>query len=598
MAQFGDPNPASSPSPEVPVPRDHPGHGQLPTGRLPGFNPSQSNSTDHGDPQASEADGPWRPSLVSRRRNQWRQYKHVKHEYEPKGDAHGVNPSPQKRLENAESRFLTMPVLPVRSKPVSREQRPIPTRSLTVNPPQPADNKGTLPRSGSSLGNVRRRSSAPVTEFSPPTIVPAPTSRPEPVGPSPEGRGPSRSRRGRAGGPALPKPSLPLLYLIRFIILGVGVAAIAGTLLAALSPARQTSSTAQPAQGPAALEPPAAGITSRGSALPSRVDDLKLTDELTRFKAQIEQLVTLTPGLTPTLFALDLDSGRYVDLKGSQVVAAASTIKVPILIAFLQQVDGGTMGLNQTLVLKENQVASGSGSMANDPVGTQYSALEVATRMIINSDNTATNMLIDALGGQEALNQRFAEWGLGSTVLHSPLPDLEGTNTTSAHDLALIMALIDQGGLLSPRSRDRMLSIMQRTASRNLIPKGIGADSSSIVANKTGDIATSLGDVALVDTANGRRYVLAILVQRPDNDGRASELIRRVAEATQKELNQPIAPVGRPGNDASPPSPADTGSPFSPSEQIPDTSGQQSVPSQMPDAPGDPASAGGQVPPG
>ncbi|MFZ4640400.1 MAG: serine hydrolase [Nodosilinea sp.] len=493
-----------------------------------------------------------------------------------------------------------MPVLPVRSKPVSREQRPIPTRPLTVNPHHPANHKGPLPKPGSPLGNAQRRSSAPVTEFSPKTIVPAPTSRPELPGSSPEGRGPSRSRRGRAGGPALPKPSLPLLYLIRFIILGVGVAAIAGTLLAALSPARQASSTAQPAQSTAALESPPAGIISRESAVPSRVDDLKLTDELIRFKAQIEQLVTLTPGLTPTLFALDLDSGHYVDLKGSQPMAAASTIKVPVLVAFLQQVDGGTMGLNQTLVLKENQVASGSGSMANDPVGTQYSALEVATRMIINSDNTATNMLIDALGGQEALNQRFAEWGLGSTVLHSSLPDLEGTNTTSAHDLALIMALIDQGGLLSPRSRDRMLSIMQRTASRNLIPKGIGADSGSIVANKTGDIATSLGDVALVDTANGRRYVLAILVQRPDNDGRASELIRRVAEATQKELNQPIAPVGRPSNDASAPAPptTDTGSPFSSPEQIPHTSGQQSVPSQMPEAPGNPASAGGQVPPG
>jgi beta-lactamase class A len=329
------------------------------------------------------------------------------------------------------------------------------------------------------------------------------------------------------------------------------------------------------------------------------VSDLKLTDELTRFKAQVEQLATLTPGLTPTLFAMDLDSGHYIDLKGRQAMAAASTIKVPILVAFLQQVDGGTMSLNQTLVLKENQVANGSGSMANDPVGTQYSALEVATRMIINSDNTATNMLIEALGGQQALNQRFADWGLDSTVLHNSLPDLEGTNTTSAHNLALLMALIDQGGLLSPRSRDRMLSIMERTASRNLIPKGIGADSGSIVANKTGDIATSLGDIALVDTANGRRYVLAILVQRPDNDGRASELIRRIAEATQKELNQPIVPVGRPpGNDGVSPAPTDTNLAVPSSPQLPDTSGQLSVPSQPSTSPGGPASAGNQVPPG
>ncbi|NJL48353.1 MAG: serine hydrolase [Leptolyngbyaceae cyanobacterium SM2_5_2] len=271
---------------------------------------------------------------------------------------------------------------------------------------------------------------------------------------------------------------------------------------------------------------------------------LQPVSELTRLKAQLEQLATLTPGLTPSLYALDLDSGRYVDLEGSKTVAAASTIKMPILVAFLQQVDAGNIALNQTLALQEQQVAGGSGSLGNDAVGSEYTALEVATRMIIDSDNTATNMMIDVLGGIEALNQQFAAWGLEATVLRNPLPDLEGTNTTSPKDLALLMALIDQNGILSSRSRDRMLSIMQRTVNRSLIAYSL--TDGSIVANKTGDIAMALGDVALVDTPNGQRYVMALMVQRPDNDGRASELIRRLTEATHAELNQPLAPVGRP----------------------------------------------------
>jgi beta-lactamase class A len=226
------------------------------------------------------------------------------------------------------------------------------------------------------------------------------------------------------------------------------------------------------------------------------------------------------------------------------LIAAASTIKVPILIAFLQQVDAGTLALNQSLMLQEEYIAGGSGNMRSEAVGNEYTALDVATRMIVISDNTATNMMIAALGGIEALNQTFAAWGLESTLLRNPLPDLEGTNVTSAKDLALIMALVDQGGLLTPRSRDRLFSIMQRTQNDSLIPSGI-ADR-SLKANKTGDIGSMLGDVALIDVPNGKRYVLALMVQRPNNDGRASELIRRMTETIHAEMAQPVAPVGSP----------------------------------------------------
>jgi beta-lactamase class A len=379
----------------------------------------------------------------------------------------------------------------------------------------------------------------------------APSERPVPSGAATPSDVPLRQRQR----PATPrrrmvKPPLPVLYLIRLIILGVGVAAIAGTLLSVLSPANVASSGRDTAAAPRATPTRAAagGLITGGRA--TAVVDLGLNSEMTRLKAQLEQLATLTPGLTPVAFGLDLDTGRYVNLGGESAIAAASTIKVPILIAFLQEVDAGTMALNQSLIMEEHHVAGGSGTMRNDAMGTEYTALDVATRMIVTSDNTATNIMIDALGGQDALNQLFAVWGLESTVLRNPLPDLEGTNTTSARDLALIMALIDQGGLLTMRSRDRLISIMQRTVNRSLIPFGI--NDGSLMANKTGDIGALLGDVALVDVPNGKRYTLAVLVQRPNNDGRASELIRRMTETIHGEMKQPIAPVGNPSARPSP----------------------------------------------
>lgn len=583
----------------------------------------------------TETDGA-NPALLSRRRNQWRQYKHMTFDMGSSSNPNPVQPTatPPSPAPAEVRPQLTMPRLPARS-PGGRPAPPsgpvnlaptsgkgsekVPqTRGLyRSSAPRFEGNQGAYPEaafpeqlrsqpSGPSHGKVTplnsSRSAALRTQVTTRggyarSADPLPLRSSDPrettqSGPSSALAGPdqTRLRRSRASAPTLPRAPRSVLYLMRLLILGVGVAAIAGTLLAALSPAKQASRTSEPL--PAALSPADSGRGLTAGRLPQQVTDLQLSSELTRFKAQVEQLVTLTPGLTPSIFALDLDSGHYLDLQGSQALPAASTIKVPILVAFLQQVDGGTLALNQTLALQETQIASGSGTLANEAVGSEYSALEVASRMIINSDNTATNMIIDALGGMEVLNQKFAEWGLTATVLRNPLPDLEGTNTTSTRDLAMLMALVDQGGLLSPRSRDRLLNIMQRTANRSLIPTGIGNQDGTIVANKTGDIATLLGDVALVDTANGHRYALALLVQRPDNDGRASELIRRLTEITHTEINQPLSPVGRPPDPVAPPLPVV-------GEESPVEGATPPVMESQPALPADsPGQSGNAVPPG
>lgn len=346
-----------------------------------------------------------------------------------------------------------------------------------------------------------------------------------------------RDRKPRRRSKPAPRP---VLYGIRLLILGTGIAAITGTVLS-LNPARTGQSTDSSANEPnsTALAP----LSGRRQAAPATSVPLPLATELTHVETELVSLEAMTPGLSQAVFFYDLDTGNYIDLNGTSPVAAASTIKVPILVAFLAAVDEGTLRLDQAMTLREDVISGGSGDMQTHAIGTQYTALEVATEMIVNSDNTATNMMIELLGGRDRLNQMFQAWGLQATVLRNPLPDLEGTNTTSSADLVRVMVLVDQGELLSLRARDRMFNIMQRTYTRTLIPGGL-EDETAVVLNKTGDIGTSLGDVALVDAANGKRYIMSILVARPHNDGRANELIRRVAGRIHQEMNQPISPVG------------------------------------------------------
>lgn len=361
-----------------------------------------------------------------------------------------------------------------------------------------------------------------------------------------------------------------MLSAIWILVGGLGLATIFGTILA-----NRPGGTSNAALTSAVITPD----SGNSSNFP-----VPLGQEIPELKAQLDKLPTLFPGLEFKAFYIDVDTGNYVDVNGREAVAAASTIKLPILLAFFEEVDKGNIDLNQTIAILPAQIAEGSGDMQTSPPGTQFTILEVVTQMIINSDNTATNMIIDLLGGAEVLNQRFTSYGLEETRLNSPLPDIEGTNTTSARDLAHSMLLV-QSDRLKMRSRDRVLNILERTANKKLLAAGL-EEKGALIYNKTGFINKMLGDVALVDLSNGKRYVVSVLVERPDNDGRALELIHNISGRTYQYTDQAIkpavTPLGNPeGNPESNPEGNPTGNPAanSPAADVPQTGNSSASPS-------------------
>ncbi|MFY7695221.1 MAG: serine hydrolase, partial [Cyanobium sp.] len=186
----------------------------------------------------------------------------------------------------------------------------------------------------------------------------------------------------------------------------------------------------------------------------------------------------------------------------------------------------------------------------NKPDGTRFPFHEAATEMIRVSDNSATNLLIKRLGGKEVLNATFQELGLGATVLRNWLPDLDGTNTTRARDLARSIALVDTGEKLGPRARDLFREILGTSATNTLLPAGMlkglskeapDPDSELLpygvkVYNKTGDIGIAYSDAGLIQLPNGQRAVAAFMVKGPFNDPRSAELIRAMAAEVARAL--------------------------------------------------------------
>ena len=321
-----------------------------------------------------------------------------------------------------------------------------------------------------------------------------------------------------------------ILYAIRLLIVGVGIGAIVGTILSVLDPASRI--TTADSQSIPAIEQ--AQQQSTPTPQPTATG-LFLSQENIPLKTAIQNLAASNPNLVPGVFFVELESGSYVDLNASSAFPAASTIKIPILIAFFQDVDAGKMRLDETLTIRREMVAAGSGVLQYQPVGTQLTAEEVANKMITVSDNTAANMLINRLGGIEALNERFRSWGLTTTVIRNLLPDLQGTNSTTPKELGSLIAMVSKGNLVSQSSSDRLLSMMRHTIRNQMLPSGIG--SGATIAHKTGDINTMLADVGLVDLPTGKRYIISVMVQRPNNDFRAEKLISSISRVTYQPFN-------------------------------------------------------------
>ena len=197
--------------------------------------------------------------------------------------------------------------------------------------------------------------------------------------------------------------SLPL-YLLRLTILAVGVSAIAGTALTFVKPGQFLGiAFGESSNKSSSTAPEQSNLRkAQGKNNRSATTITKPTRELLPLKQKLEKIAAEYPKLKPQAYLIDLDNGAYVDFNAQTPIAAASTIKIPILVAFLQAVDTGKVLLDESLVMSADVKATGSGDMQYLGDGKKYSALETANKMMIISDNSATNMLIKRLGGKES----------------------------------------------------------------------------------------------------------------------------------------------------------------------------------------------------
>jgi beta-lactamase class A len=247
--------------------------------------------------------------------------------------------------------------------------------------------------------------------------------------------------------------------------------------------------------------------------------------------------------------AKNLLTGESIRVNADAQTGTASTIKVPILIELYRQVEAGTVSLSDRLTVTPETFAPGSGILRDLSMGVELSARDIAVLMIVVSDNTATNMLIDVLG-LERINQTMAELGFPGTRLvnrlHFPTigDDVKNLAVTTPGELAGIMEALATGSILTPERCGQVLEIMRMQHYRDLVPRylpfrpyaeELGVNDNGLrIANKTGGWTGFRADMALVEWP-GTRYVIGIVTDGdPDTrfwaENNGDQLVGRISK--------------------------------------------------------------------
>ena len=217
----------------------------------------------------------------------------------------------------------------------------------------------------------------------------------------------------------------------------------------------------------------------------------------------MEKRLREIPG-TVSFWCEDTADGTFVAYQAKTPVVAASVIKLCVMAEAFRRREAGTLDFSEPVTIRPEDRLPSCGALTYLHEGITVTLGDLVTLMIILSDNTATNLLIDRLG-IEPVNRFMREIGLSEqTQLRRKLfmPELSARgieNTVTAADMALLLKRILNRQLVSEKASDEMLRLLSQQRLNGkmpffLSPKGIKT------AHKTGEDQGITHDVGIILT--------------------------------------------------------------------------------------------------
>jgi beta-lactamase class A len=275
-----------------------------------------------------------------------------------------------------------------------------------------------------------------------------------------------------------------------------------------------------------------AGLVAAGQA----PDAAKRVELRARTAAQLEAAAAGLDGVMGYV-VVDIQSGERFERLPDEIFPLASTIKLAILYELFKQADEGRLNLDEVRPLERRHVVGGSGVL------TQLTAPAMPLRdyailMVVLSDNTATNLLIDAVG-MENVTRRMNALGLKTLLLRRTMIDAEAArrgdeNVGTPNDLARLLTAIYRSEGLTKASSDAIIAILRKpktSALRDGVPGNVP------VANKTGTLEGVAADAGIVYLAD-RPYVFVATTTFLQSNAAGVAAIRAASQAAFEYFNR------------------------------------------------------------
>ena len=233
----------------------------------------------------------------------------------------------------------------------------------------------------------------------------------------------------------------------------------------------------------------------------------------------------------------DLRTNEEIKINENLVFPSASTIKISIMSELFNKINEGVFDFNETVEITEDMKTGGDGILKELDYGHKFTLKELATLMIIVSDNMATNILINLLG-MNNINSTIQKLGLPNTRLQRRMMDSKAAkegreNYIAASDLASILELIYKGENVNKKYSAIMLDILKRQQVRGRIDLYLPED--TVIAHKTGDL-DNLEHAAGIVYLPGKEYIICVLTNETETNRDGREIIGRISKLVYDEM--------------------------------------------------------------
>ncbi|MEA2526667.1 MAG: beta-lactamase class [Thermomicrobiales bacterium] len=261
------------------------------------------------------------------------------------------------------------------------------------------------------------------------------------------------------------------------------------------------------------------------------------------------------------LAAANLATGEEIAVEADRTFPTASAFKIPVMVEVFRQERAGHLRLDERLELRPSDLVRGSGVLRDLMPGLTPTIYDLAMLMIVVSDNTATNMLIDRVGGIEPINRTMQErLGLSSIVVHNRIDfDLIGDDNrriaeASPRDLMRLCALIAREELIDAEASRQMLAIMRRQHYLDQVPRYIeynpygpefNLPQPVWFANKTGGLPGMRSDAGVISLPGDVRIAYCTMTEHSADTGFTFE---NEAEITNGILGRILVEYWWPGD--------------------------------------------------